>query len=122
MARMNAAEERFEEVTVLGLPMLFSDLRIDRESVPKGYFMYEVRHGDDDWGDPCQLATWIMVNHYGTLISAQPVKLEKSPTINNSYRDIDPDKDWNFDGGACTLKEYMDKYPPFQERRKEYER
>lgn len=122
MFRKNAMDEVYEEVTVFGKPMLFTCLRIDRDTVPKGMYLYEVRHDDDQQGDPVQVANWIMVNHWGTLISNQPIKLEKSPTVNNAYRDIDPEIDWNYEGVDSTLKEYMEKHPPKKEKNKNHER
>lgn len=122
MFRKNAMDEVYEEVTVFGKPMLFTCLRIDRDTVPKGMYMYEVRHDDDQQGDPVQMANWIMVNHWGTLISNQPIKLEKSPTVNNAYRDIDPETDWNYEGVDSTLKEYMEKHPPKKEKNRNHER
>ena len=68
--------EKFEDVTVLGHPMLFTCLRVDRDTVPQGMYMYEVRHDDDQQGEPVQIANWIMVNHWGTLISDRPIRLE----------------------------------------------
>lgn len=58
--------EKFEDVTVLGHPMLFTCLRVDRDTVPQGMYMYEVRHDDDQQGEPVQIANWIMVNRYLT--------------------------------------------------------
>ena len=52
--------EKFEDVTVLGHPMLFTCLRVDRDTVPQGMYMYEVRHDDDQQGEPVQIANWIM--------------------------------------------------------------
>ena len=43
--------EKFEDVTVLGHPMLFTCLRVDRDTVPQGMYMYEVRHDDDQQND-----------------------------------------------------------------------
>lgn len=51
--------EKFEDVTVLGHPMLFTCLRVDRDTVPQGMYMYEVRHDDDQQGEPVQIANWI---------------------------------------------------------------
>ena len=62
-------EEHFEEITVLGKPALFHDMRIDRETVPKGLYLYEVRGDDDGGGDPVQIAKGIMVNHFGSIIT-----------------------------------------------------
>lgn len=61
--RQNAMTETYERVIVLGQPMLFSCLRIDRSTVPKGMYLYEVRHDDDQQGDPVQIGQWILVNH-----------------------------------------------------------
>lgn len=47
MARYNAMEEQFEEITVFGKPALFASIRIDRGSVPTGLYLYEVRSDDD---------------------------------------------------------------------------
>lgn len=122
MFRKDAMDEVYEEVMVFGKPMLFTCLRIDRNTVPKGMYLYEVRHDDNQRGDPVQVANWIMVNHWGTLISNQPIKLEKSPAVNNAYRDIDPETDWNYEGVDSTLKEYMKKHPPKKEKNRNHER
>lgn len=53
--RVNAMTEKFEDVTVLGHPMLFTCARVDRDTVPEGLYMYEVRHDDDQQGDPVQI-------------------------------------------------------------------
>lgn len=114
--------ETFEIVTMLGKPMLFTELRIDRSTVPKGLYMYEVRHDDDMRGDPVQIANWILVYHWGTLISNEPLKLTPSRTANNAYLDIDPYKDWNYEGGEATVKEYMEQHPPKKEKQRDFER
>lgn len=36
--RVNAMTEKFEDVTVLGHPMLFTCARVDRDTVPKGLY------------------------------------------------------------------------------------
>lgn len=120
--RHDAMQEQYERVTVLGLPMLFTNSRLDRETVPKGLFLYEVHHDDDQQGDPVQIGKWIMVNHWGTLISNKPVKLEPSPSIDNAYRDIDPENDWNYEGKEATIQEYMAEHPPEKPKRIEHER
>lgn len=119
--RVNAMTEQFEDVTVLGHPMIFTCLRVDRDTVPEGLYMYEVRHDDDQQGDPVQIGNWIMVNHWGTVISNKPIRLELSPNRNNAYRDIDPKEDWNYEGTVTTVKEYMEKHPPVLHKEKEQE-
>ena len=83
--------------------------------------MYEVRHDDDQQGDPVQIGNWIMVNHWGTIISNKPIRLEPSQNRNNAYRDIDPEGDWNYEGTVTTVKEYMGKHPPVLLKEREQE-
>ena len=100
MARLKATDVVWNKVNVLGKECLFSDLRIDENSVPEGYLMYEVRHTDEDWGKPAEIGLWIMVNFFGTLLVKEPFVLEPSTKINNSYSFIE-DGDW------CYLGEYV---------------
>lgn len=73
--RVDARDEWYDLVEVKEQPMLFTCLRVDRTTVPKGYFLYEVREDDDGNGEPCQIAKGILVNHLGTLISNKPISL-----------------------------------------------
>ena len=118
MARYDAMEETFTEVQVLGRPALFHDLRIDRNTVPKGLYLYEVRHDDEGLGDPVQITKGIMVNHFGSIITREPIRLPP-----DGYLDIDTEKDWDFCGGDCRIvREFMEKYPPARQKEKEQER
>lgn len=108
--RFNASEVSWESVVVCDTPMLFSELRIDRASIPEGSYMYEVRHADDDWGEPVQIAKWVMVNHFGTLLSAAELPLQSNPQGNNAYLDIDPELEWGYEGFTCPLEEYCKEY------------
>lgn len=110
--RVNAMTERFENVTVFGIPMLFTCLRVDRSTVPDGLYVYEVRHDDDQQGDPVQIANWIMVNHWGTLISNKHICLQPNSYNTNAYRDIDPENDWNYEGFESTVQEYIEDNAP----------
>ena len=119
---VDARKERFELVEALGHPMLFTCLRVDRSTVPKGLYLYEVRNDDHQCGLPVEIGRWVMVNHWGTLLSAVPIALGPSPHINNAYRSIDPEKDWNYTGEPWTVREYMDKYLLEKDREKPKER
>lgn len=75
MARTDATTIAFECVEFMGQPVLFTDWKIDRSTIPDGLHLYEVRHTDDDWGAPCQLGHRIVVNFYGSIVSNQPIQL-----------------------------------------------
>ena len=83
-------------------------------------YLYEVRHDDDGRGDPCEIAEHILVNHWGTLISNRPIRLEQPNKDWKPYRLIDAKTDWNYEGTETSLKEYMEKHPSKKE--KSYER
>ena len=118
MTRYDAMKETFTEVQVLGIPALFHDLRIDRNTVPKGVYLYEVRYDDEGLGDPVQIAKGIMVNHFGSIITREPIRLPS-----DGYLDIDPEKDCEFCDGDCrTVRAFMEKYPPARQKEKEQER
>ena len=87
----NAMTERYEEITVCGKPALFTSIRIKRDTVPDGLYAYDVRHDDECRGIPCEIAPFIMVNHWGTIILAEPLELP-----DDGRRYIDEEMDWNY--------------------------
>lgn len=115
MSRENAMLETFDEITLFGKPALFTPLRIDRATVPKGLHRYEIRHDDDGQGEAVELAHGIMVNHWGTVLT-RDVLLPST----QAYRLIDEEKDIAYGTGACrTVQEFMQAYPPREKEAKE---
>lgn len=100
MARLNAMEVTWKKLEVLGKEGLFADWRIDRNTIPEGWYFYEVRHADNDWCEPVEIALGILVNFWGTLITKEPFDLTPLGDTGNEYLDIDPETDW----------EYLDEY------------
>lgn len=89
--RANAMEETFEEITVLNKPALFTGGRLDRQTVPVGLYAYDVRHDDDQQGIPCQIAKFILVNHWGTILLTEPLEMNERGRL-----DINEETDWNY--------------------------
>ena len=109
--RVDAQKESFEEVTVFGHPMLFTSMRIDPATVPDGLHHYSVRHDDEGEGIPVEICRWVMVNHWGDLITNVPVRFDLIPYIsNNGYRALKED-DFIYTGSTATLDEYIQKNP-----------
>ena len=52
MSRHDANRLTYDEVTIFGVPALFTDLRVDRATVPNGVYRYEVRYSDEYGGEP----------------------------------------------------------------------
>lgn len=110
----DAMTEHYEEITVCGKPALFTSIRIKRDTIPEGLYAYDVRHDDECRGIPCEIAPFIMVNHWGTIILAAPLELP-----DDGRRYIDEESDWNYDpfGGAeknqkpcVTVEEFIKTY------------
>ena len=62
-------QEKFTKVRVCGIECNLSDMRIDRSTVPKEKYQYEVADDDESQGVPARVRYSIMVNFFGTLIS-----------------------------------------------------
>lgn len=98
MIRVNAMDVTWEKVDVLGKEGLFTCLRVDKTTIPKGWYFYEVRHDDFCYGDPIEIALGVLVNHWGTLIMEEPLELIPEPSLHNAYLYIDPERDWAYLG------------------------
>lgn len=68
-------KEKFTKVEVCGIECDFSDMRINRSTVPEGLYQYEVADDDESQGDPARVKKGIMVNFWGMLISDVPLPL-----------------------------------------------
>lgn len=75
MMRLDYRREKFQKVSVCGIPCDFSDMRIDRSTVPEERYQYEVAGDDDSGGDPARVQRGVLVNFFGTLISDVPLPL-----------------------------------------------
>jgi hypothetical protein len=105
MARRNAITENFIEATLFNQPALFTPIRIDRSAVPKGYYLYEIRHDDDCEGDAAQIALNIFANHWGSVITRH-----KLPMPHDGYLDMGPG-DLNYIAGGCRgMGDFVNKY------------
>ena len=73
--RCDYRTEKFQKVSVCGVECDFSDMRIDRSTVPQGKYQYEVADDDESQGNPTRVKSGVMVNFWGTLISDLPLSV-----------------------------------------------
>lgn len=116
MRPIDATKETFEAVEILGIPGLFTTLRVDRATVPQGMYAYDMQTDETDWLQPHLLARHIAVEHYGTVLTASPIPLPAG-----GYLDLSPGDFRQGDGaGRLTVAEFEAKYlspatpPPVQ--------
>ncbi len=74
--KVNAQEESFELMELFGKRVLFTNMRVDRSTVPEGLYVYEVRD-EDCTGKICEIKPIIMVNHWGTIICKEPIEMDE---------------------------------------------
>jgi hypothetical protein len=74
---VNARKEDFQEVELFGKPALFTNSRIERATVPDGWYAYDLRGSDYDPGRPVTIEAQVVVNHAGANSDARPVKFRK---------------------------------------------
>lgn len=53
---------------------LLSEFRVDHKEDTEGKFLYDIRHSDDDSGEPASLECNVIVNWFGTLIVDTPIE------------------------------------------------
>lgn len=74
---VSAREEQFEHIELFGKPALFTESRIDRSTVPEGFWCYDLRGSDNDPGRPATVENKVVVNHAGTVLTIAPIAMQK---------------------------------------------
>ena len=73
--KLDYRDETFSKVSVCGVECEFSDMRIERSSVPAGKHLYEVAGDDDSGGDPARIQQGVLANFFGTLVCDDPLPI-----------------------------------------------
>lgn len=97
---IDAQNERYELVEVDGRVCLFTNLRLDRSSIPEELYCYDVRDSDRLDGSFAQLKQYVLVNHWGTLLSKEAFPLDEM----GAYY---PKEEEAYLGAALSLAEYQ---------------
>ena len=100
MKPINANTETYERFEILGRDALFTCSRIDRATLPKGLYAYDLRDNDACSGEPSELKTKVLVNHWGTVIVKKPISGAEGGII------ID-ENDYNYLGDDMTLEQFI---------------
>jgi hypothetical protein len=102
----NVMTESLTEAIVVGQPAMFIPIRIDRNTVPEGYYAYDIRHCDET-GDPATIEKRVVANYFGTIITPHEIKLP-----NDDYLSIDFDDFIYVESDIHFMTEFMEKHPP----------
>ena len=66
----------------------FTSLRINRNSLPKGLYAYDIRHDDESKGDMITIEKYVWVNHYGTIVLDTKLRMRRWGWNIDSYKFI----------------------------------
>ena len=97
----NARELTYEKLDLLGQTALFTCLRVDRDTVPENMHAYDLRHDDECQGIICEIAPFICVNHWGTILCREPIALT------DDRRRYVTEDDYSYTGEELTFDEFL---------------
>ena len=88
----------YQEMEILGVKGLFSNLRVERESLPEGFFKYSLREGEEEYFS--SIENHVLVNHSGDFIC--PKKLDLG---SEDYWDLG--EDYSFTGEPVDVDKFF---------------
>lgn len=94
---------QLQEVEIKGHYGVFTELRVDKSTIPEGVNCYELRHGDDD-SYPAAIEQSVRVNYFGAVLMTDKMELGE-----NGYVELTFD-DFGFTGEDLTMLEYRANY------------
>ena len=113
METVDVQKEVLEEVELMGRTGYFTELRVDKETVPEGMHCYELRHGDDD-GFPVSVEENVRVNYFGAVLLAEALELGEEKALQFGY------EDFGYTGEQMYLSQIQEKKPEEQRDVDEY--
>ena len=95
--------DRFDLVELFGKPALFTSDRLKTMDIPKGLYLSHVRGDDEMSGGFATLEPKVLVNHFGSIVTKEPVDFGKKGFI-----EFTDDTEPHFTGRSVTFAEFMD--------------
>lgn len=78
---LNPYAERFEVVELFGKTALFTSERLNESDIPQGLHVCHVRGDDETTGGFAELAPKVLVNHFGSIVTKEPIDFGKDGFI-----------------------------------------
>lgn len=108
---LNAAEtdyvytydEKYELIELFGKPALFTNERLNKADIPKGLYVCHVRGDDEATGGFAELAPRVLVNHFGSIVTKEPVDFGEK-----GYILFTDETEPHFTGRRISFSDFMD--------------
>ena len=99
---VNARTDKFQHIEVFDKPALFTNGCIARDTVPEGWYCYDMRGSDDDPGELCYMEENVVANHAGSVLMPEKLAMPKSGRL-----DVRDELGF-LDEGDMTLREFCE--------------
>lgn len=73
--RINARKKEYEHIELFGRPALFTSTRIQTDSVPAGWYCYDLRSSDDDPGEPVTIEPYVVINYAESVLTHEKINI-----------------------------------------------
>lgn len=100
---IDVTKEQFQEVEIRGHYGIFTELRVDKSTIPKGMNCYELRHGEDD-SYPAAMEQGVRVNYFGAVLMTDKMELGENDVMELSF------DDFGYTGESLSVTEYLLNY------------
>ena len=97
---VNFPDEEFEVIEIEGQTAMFTNSRMTDADIPKGLHCYHLRHGDD--GNFCTLEKNVTINHAGSAIVREQIKLGENGCISLNNENAP-----NFTGETTLMEDFF---------------
>lgn len=77
MAVFDAAKEGYILAVIDGRLVLFTNMRLDRDTVPEGLFCYDIQDSDRLDGCFAEVRLCVVSRHWGTILCREPFPLDE---------------------------------------------
>lgn len=94
---------QLQEVEIKGHYGVFTELRVDKSTIPEGVNCYELRHGDDD-SYPAALEENVRINYFGAILMTDKMELGEGGYVELTF------DDFGFTGEELSVLEYRANY------------
>ena len=95
--------DKYDLVELFGKPALFTGERLSPAKIPAGLYVSHVRGDDETTGGFAELAPRVLVNHFGSIVTKEPIDFGK-----DGYIAFTEDTEPNFTGQSVTMREFLD--------------
>jgi hypothetical protein len=103
---ININAKEYELIELFGKPALFTSERLTKADIPADLYLSHVRGDDETTGGFAALEPRVLVNHFGSIVTKEPICFGKK-----GYIEFTDETEPKFTGRSISFSEYMYRTP-----------